>query len=328
MSSRYEEAKRLINKAQNILVISHRKPDADTLGAAVCLKIWLGKLGKSVTLACVDRPSAIFDFLPYFGEFVDKFELKDFDLMIVVDAGANYMTGFHTKYPDLFKTIPVINIDHHASNDNYGTVNVVESEAASTTIILYKMLKQWDVDIDNKMATCLLSGIYNDTGSFMHSNTNKDVFEISSDLMTKGAHVSVVSKHLFGNKTVSTLRLWGKALENARITDDNIVMSVVSDCDYSEANAKPDELSGVIDYLNMVPGSKFAVLINEDKKGNIKGSFRTRNPDVDLSRIAADFGGGGHSKASGFSIPGKLVSEVSYKIVGVDNSKKSLKFSK
>ena len=329
MNSQYAEAKNLINKSQNILVISHKKPDADTLGAAITFKIWLSKLGKKVTLACVDKPSKVFDFLPYLDEFVDNFELKDFDLMIVVDAGANYMTGFHIKYQNLYTSgIPVINIDHHASNDNYGTLNIVEGKAASVTVILYKMLMEWEVEIDNKMATCLLGGIYGDTGSFMHSNTNKDVFAIAADLMNKGAHVSYLSKQLFGQKTVSTLKLWGRALENAYVTDDNIVMSVVRENDYKELNAKPEDLSGVIDYLNMIPEGKFAVLINEDRKGNIKGSFRTRNEGVDLSKIAAEFGGGGHPKASGFSIPGKLITEVNYKIVGSDNTQKPLDFSK
>ena len=323
----YEEAKKLINKSQNILVISHKKPDADTLGTAICCKIWLSKYGKNITMACIDKPTSVFNFLPYLDEFVDCFDIANFDLVMIVDSGANYMTGFHVKYSNLFASgVPIINIDHHASNDMYGTVNIVESEAASTTVILYKMLKEFNVDIDNKMATCLLAGIYSDTGSFMHSNTSKNVFEISADLMNKGAHVSVLSHQMFCNKPVSTLKLWGKALENAYITNDNIVMSVVRESDYKEVNAKPEELSGVIDYLNMVPGSKFTVLINEDRKGNIKGSFRTRNDNVDLSKIAASFGGGGHPKASGFSMPGKLTTEVNYKIAGADNSKKTLNF--
>lgn len=329
MNYQYSEAKKLINKSQNILVISHKKPDADTLGAAITFKIWLSKLDKKVTLACIDKASAVFNFLPYLDEFVDNFEIKDFDLMIVVDAGANYMTGFHLKYPNLYNSgIPVINIDHHASNDNYGTLNIVEEKTASVTVILYKMLKEWEVAIDNKMATCLLAGIYNDTGSFMHSNTNKEVFEIAADLMNKGANISLVSKQLFSQKNISTLKLWGRALENAYVTNDKIVMSIVRESDYKELNAKPEDLSGVIDYLNMIPEGKFAVLINEDRKGNIKGSFRTRHDEVDLSKIAAEFGGGGHPKASGFSVAGKLMTEINYKIVGSDNVQKSLDFSK
>jgi phosphoesterase RecJ-like protein len=327
MQALYEEAKKLIDRAKNILIISHKKPDADTLGAAICMRIWLKDTGKEVVLACIDKPSSTFNFLPYLDEFVDEFDLKKFDLVIVMDAGANYMTGFHTKYENLFKSrVPVLNIDHHASNDKYGTINVVEPEAASTTVILYKMLNFWEVDITNKMATCLLSGVYGDTGGFMHSNTSGAVFEIAADLMNRGAHVSTVSKNLFGSKSISTLRLWGRVLENAYVTSDNIVMSVIKEDDYKEVKAKPEDLSGVVDYLNMVPEIKFAVLINDDRKGHIKGSFRTKNDDVDLSKVAAQYGGGGHPKASGFSIQGKLQEEVSYKIVMNDNVEKSLDF--
>jgi phosphoesterase RecJ-like protein len=103
-------------------------------------------------------------------------------------------------------------------------------------------------------------------------------------------------------------------------------MSVIRDGDFKDVGADPVQLSGVVDYLNMVPGSKFAVLINEDRRSNVKGSFRTKNDNVDLSRVAAVFGGGGHPKASGFSIPGKLEGEVRYTIVADDMSKKSLEF--
>ncbi len=327
MKKLYKKSKELIEEARNILILSHRKPDADTLGAALCLRVLLKRWGKKMTLACVDKPGKTFSFLPNVNEFVDSFELEKYDLMIVLDAGASYMTNFHLKYKNLFKTgIPIINIDHHASNDRYGTVNIIDSDSASTTVILYRILRFWNVDIDEEMATCLLAGIYGDTGSFMHSNTDGEVFDISADLMGKGAEIDRISKALFGINQISTLRLWGKVLEKASLTDDNVVISVVKEQDYKDIGAEPDQLSGVIDYLNMVPNSKFAVLINEDSHGNVKGSFRTRCDEVDLSRIAAVFGGGGHPKASGFSIPGKLEEKTCYNIVSGDMSKKSLEF--
>jgi phosphoesterase RecJ-like protein len=327
MNKLYEKAKQLIDEAQNVLVISHRKPDADTLGAALCFRIYLRKLHKNTTLACIDKPNNRFSFFPYINEFVQDFDLKKYDLMIFLDAGASYMTNFHLKYPDLFKTnIPILNIDHHASNDFYGKINIVVPEAASTTAIIYKMFTYLGIEIDEKMASCLLAGIYSDTGSFMHSNTNQEVLNISSDLMNKGAQVADITQSLFNLNLVSTLKLWGKVLERAYITSDNVVMSVVKERDYKEANAEPDQLSGIIDYLNMIPDSKFAVLINEDLNGNVKGSFRTRREGIDLSRIAAVFGGGGHPKASGFSMPGRLQEEVHYNIVSDNMSKKSLEF--
>lgn len=327
MDGLYFKAKKLIDKAQNVLVVSHRKPDADTLGAAVSFRRVLSKKGKGIKLACVDTPGPVFSFLPHIDEFVSDFILSEHDLIIIVDAGASYMTNFHLKYDDFFRSgIPILNIDHHASNDNFGTLNIVDVGAPSTTAIVYRMLKFWGEEIDGDVATALMGGIYGDTGSFMHSNTSEEVYSIAADLMEKGAAVSNISKALFGGNSVSKLKLWGKVLEKAYLTADRVVMSVIKEEDCVEVGASPEQLSGIIDYLNMVPEGRFAVLINEDKNGNVKGSFRTRSEGVDLSRIAAVFGGGGHPKASGFSIPGRLKEEKRYTIVTEDMSKKSLDF--
>ncbi len=328
MPALHLEAKKLIDKANKILVVSHRKPDADTLGTALCLKLWLEGDGKNITLACTDKPAPVFNFLPSVEEFVDEFDLKSFDLMIIVDAGASYMTNFHLKYEDFFSSgIPILNIDHHASNDMFGTVNIVDSSAASTTVILHRILGFLNAEITPEMATCLMAGIYGDTGSFMHSNTDKETYEVASNLMKKGASISDITKALFRSRSVPTLRLWGKVLENARLTGDSVVVSVVKEQDFREFEVGSEHLSGVVDYLNMVPNSKFAVLLNEDRKGHVKGSMRTRQSDVDVSKIAASFGGGGHSKASGFTLDGKLKEEIKYVVVSDDVSEKTLDFA-
>ena len=316
-----------IDTATNILLVSHRKPDADTIGAASFLKEYLKGIGKRSVLACVDKPSPVFSFMPNVDQYVSEFDIAEFDLMIVLDAGASYMTNFHLKYENFFNSAAkIVNIDHHASNDFFGDLNIVDSDAASTTVVLYRIFKGLEIDFSADMATCLLAGIYGDTGAFMHSNTSAEVYVIAADLMNKGARVSEISQALFRNNNVSTLRLWGRALEKVNITDDGVVMSVLSENDYMEVGANPEQASGVIDYLNMVPDTKFAVLVNEDNKGNVKGSLRARASDIDVSRIAAVFGGGGHAKASGFSIPGKLTQEIRYTIVSEDMSKKSLDF--
>lgn len=322
-----------MKNADNPLIISHRKPDADTLGAALALKTVFGEWGKRAVVACIDKPSDEYNFLPGISSFVDSFDLSNHDLIIVVDSGASYMTDFHLKYEGLFKTgIPMINIDHHSSNDMFGTVNLVDDTAASTTVLLYRMFKYWDSEICSnseickELATCLLAGIYGDTGSFMHSNTSREVMEISADLMNLGASVAEISRSLYRNVGIEKMKLWGKVLEKAYVTDDKVVMSVIREEDYADMDDGPENLGGVVDYLNMVPDTKFAVLLNEDRRGNVKGSFRTRESNMDLSRIAAVFGGGGHPKASGFTVPGKLQEEVRYSIVSDDMSKKSLDF--
>ena len=322
-----EKIKNLISWADRVLLISHRRPDADTIGAAVAMRIWIDNMGKSSALACVDPIPEMFSFLPYVDQYVSEFSVGEFDLIIVLDAGASYMTSFEVKYPGLFTCgVPVINIDHHRSNDNFGTLNYVDVDAPSVTFMLHKMFRVLGVNITEEMATLLLAGIYNDTGSFMHSNTTPEVCKTASDLLALGANLAQITRSMFRTKSVSTLKLWGKVLEGACLTDDDVVMAVVKEDDYRQSFAEPEQLSGLIDYLNMVPDSRFSVLVNEDGKGNVKGSLRTRGDDVDLAEVAKVFGGGGHARASGFSVPGKLESSLKHKIVSANMSKKTLEF--
>jgi len=320
MNELYEKLFDRVKKAQNVLVIGHRKPDGDALGSMCAMKIWLSRLGKTVKLACVDRPSKRYNFLPFFDEVQNEINPSEHDLVMVLDCGAHYMAGFHTAYPEILKDC--INIDHHASNDNFGGVNIIDHESASATMIIYEIFEYLDVEITPEMATSLLVGIYNDTGSFMHSNTSEKVYFVAGELLKKGAQISRMIKSLFRTNTVPTLKVWGKVFENAKVTDGNFLLSVLKKEDL-ENEKDSDQVSGAIDYLNMVPGVDFAFLLKEES-GNVKGSLRTRRDDMDLSEIAKLYGGGGHPKASGFVLPGKIEREVRYKIVSEKLEKQPL----
>jgi phosphoesterase RecJ-like protein len=316
MKEKFLQAKRLMDTAQKILLIAHKKPDGDTLGAVCALNIALKNMGKDVQMACVDAVSDRFLFLPEINKITKEFDFRTFDLLVVMDAGASYMTRYHEIYPDIFKgEVPVINMDHHASNDNFGTCNIVDEGSASATLLLFKFFEFCEIPITSTMATSLLTGIYNDTGGLMHSNTNLEVFEAAGTLLELGAKVNLIARNLFRNTTLAALKIWGRALENARTNDEGVTVSVVTWRDFEECGANGDEISGVVDLLNSVPGAKYACLLNEDKHGRIKGSFRTQRDDVDLSALASQFGGGGHKKAAGFSMPGRLHREVHWKII-------------
>ncbi|HLG25170.1 MAG TPA: DHH family phosphoesterase, partial [Candidatus Gracilibacteria bacterium] len=204
METQFLQAKRLIDKAQKILSISHKRPDGDTLGASCALYWGLKQLGKDVDMACIDEVPERFAFLPDIRKIIHEFDFHDYDLIIVSDAGASYMTRYHEIYPDIFKSdVPVINIDHHTSNDNFGTVNIVDPQSASATVVIYKFFNFIDIHITPNIAVSLLTGIYNDTGSLMHSNTTLEVFEISGKLMELGGKVHVVARNLFRTTPIS-----------------------------------------------------------------------------------------------------------------------------
>lgn len=320
MHEAYLQAQQLIQKAHKILSISHRRPDGDTLGASCALALGLQQWGKQVDMACIDEVPERFRFLPNINKLIHDFNFRDYDLIIVSDAGAAYMTKYHEKYPDIFKgDVPVINIDHHASNDHFGTCNIVEPTTASATIVIYKLFLFMGIKITPAIATALLTGIYNDTGSLMHSNATLDVFEVSGKLVEMGAKVQTVAKNLFRTTPVPTLKLWGRVLENARLTEDGVASSIVTYRDFEACGADTEAVSGVIDMLNSIPNAKYACLLNEDDHGNVKGSFRTQRDDVDVAALAAQFGGGGHKKAAGFTVPGRIEQEIRWKIVPAEN---------
>ncbi|MCD5382566.1 bifunctional oligoribonuclease/PAP phosphatase NrnA [Candidatus Gracilibacteria bacterium] len=307
------EIGKLIKDAQKILIISHKHPDGDTLGAGTAWFEYLKSIGKYVEIACDSDVPILLQFIPN-SEFVQRdFDLEKFDLVIINDAGAKQIAGFIDTKPELYeKRVPTINIDHHASNDMYGTVNLVEL-VPSATCLIYEIFEELGYKISPNTATSLLTGIYTDTGSFKHSNTNSYALRIASKLMSKGANLKKITKNCFQTTKIETMKLWGRVLSNIFRNEEGITTSVVKQEDFDETGTKYEDLSGVVDYLNSVPGSEYSILLTE-REGKIKGSLRTEN-NIDLTEIAGKFGGGGHKKASGFTIPGRLQKEVVRKVI-------------
>lgn len=305
----FSEARDLLENARRIVIISHRGPDGDTVGANLALKLALSlQWKKEVVSACVDPTPASSQFLPEVGPYVNDFDLSTFDVVMAVDCGAHYMMKFHETKPELLsKKIPLINMDHHASNDHFGTLNIVDAQAAAACQIVYRFLKFCDITITRHIATCLLHGLYYDTGSFMHSNTSPEVLEIAAELMWRGADMKRIVRHQFHSMSIPQLKIYGKILERSRVNSKQMTVSVLNDADFEATASSPEDTTGAIDYLNSVPDANFCCLLYEDRKGFLKGSFRSRVDDIDLSRLAGIFGGGGHKKAAGFSIPGRLL---------------------
>ncbi|MEK7673141.1 MAG: bifunctional oligoribonuclease/PAP phosphatase NrnA [Patescibacteria group bacterium] len=312
----FQKAKKTFLEAQKICIISHRSPDGDAVGSNLGLRLALEKLGKAIVSASVDPVPKNSIFLKKADTFVTDFKYEDFDVICSVDCAAQKLVAFIEKKPEILSgPKPYINIDHHFSNTLFGTINPVDTEACSASIIVYKFLKFCEWPIDRDIASCLLHGIYFDTGGLMHSNTTSEVFKVCGDLMRMGADLKRTSKELFHTTEVNKLRLWGRILERAFVNEEGVTVSAVNKQDYDVCQADSHDTGGAIDYLNAVPGAKYCVLLSEDEKGIVKGSLRTQRNDVNLSEVASQWGGGGHPKASGFGVPGKLRPVMSWKIM-------------
>lgn len=305
----------VIEKSNRILIIPHKNPDGDAIGSALGLFQILKNLGKQPEVACFDIPPQVFSFMPNIEQVKQGITSTDHDAIFIMDSGATHLTGFNESHPQLFdKSLEVINIDHHPSNDFYGKYNLVVTEAASTTAVLYEMCTFLNLPIDRQAATCFLTGIYTDTGSFMHSNTDSDTLNIAARLLAKGANLRSISKDIFNTTKISTMRLWGKVMKNTYQTDDGVTMSVITKKDFKDTGADHSEMTGAVDYVNSVPGSEYSVILTE-RDGKVKGSLRTLRDEVNVADIAGEFGGGGHTKAAGFTLPGFLEKEIRWKVV-------------
>ena len=251
----FNKAKRTFLEKQKFCIISHRSPDGDAVGSNLALRLALENLGKEVVSACVDPVPENSIWLKKGDTFVQDFNYEDFDVIISVDCGALKLVVFHEKKPEILSgEKPFINFDHHFSNDNFGTINPVDPEACSTAIVLYKFLRfcEWKISVD--IASCLLHGIYFDTGAMMHSNTTSEVFKVAGDLVAKGANLRKISKELFHTTPVNRLRLLGRILERTYVNEDGVTVSAVGKQDYAACEATSHDTGGAIDYFERCPG--------------------------------------------------------------------------
>lgn len=299
-----------INKADNILLVSHINPDGDSLGSILGFYQFLKKNNKNATMYVADNLPEDFNFLPNFYKIKNNFtslNQENFSLLIYLDCGEYSRSGLE-NYQNRFAHLPSINIDHHHSNNNFGTINLVLPNFSSTAEIIYSLFKQAKFAIDNQIATCLLAGILTDTNFFVYSNSSSQTLNTASQLLQLGGKTKAVLENIYPGLSFKSLKLYGKAM--ARLTIDsttNLATTAIFLDDLEEARATEEELVGLNDYLNKIYDVKGTCVLKEHSSSLVKGSLRTMRDDVDVSAIARNYGGGGHKKAAGFKINGKIV---------------------
>lgn len=306
----------VIKESGNILLFAHSSPDSDAVGSVLALKEYIKNLGKSADIACFDAfpeylsPLARENFLH-----PENLDIGKYKLIIACDSVER---GFQKIRNKLSHNQIVALIDHHPDITISGDITILDSKASSVCEIIYEFFNFNKIEITRNIATYLMMGILGDTGVFQHSNTTSRVMEISSQLMKKGAPITKIAETTFSNKNICTLKLWGRAFERAKINQENgMIISVITGDDIKECEATTEDIAQVASILNTVPGTKFSLILSERDNGIIKGSLRSEEyKGVDVSAIAARFGGGGHKLASGFEVRGKIVeTEGGWKII-------------
>jgi phosphoesterase RecJ-like protein len=207
---------------------------------------------------------------------------------------------------DVFYETPIINIDHHAGNDHFGKINLVDLTATSTCEILVSIFEALSKDtslLTPEVATALLTGIITDTNSFQNQNTTPKSLTVAAQLVAANADQQEIIKRIYKTRTLSTLRLWGKVLSNIRDEMNyRFVWSQIQKADFVVTQSTPVDAEGVIDeLLKSATGVDFVLLLTEKDDG-IHGSLRSVAKGTDVSAIAKLFGGGGHAMAAGFQV--------------------------
>jgi len=311
----FQKAVELINKSNDILITSHTKPDGDACGCVTAMCEALGALGKNVTPLLLSAAPQWYEFL-----FTEKAAVLDedvkledltagrfgqFDLILIVDTNSHSQLA---KFNDYLKqnNSPVLILDHHETSDGLGDVELIDSDAAATGLIVLDLLKYAGWPVTEKIAESLFVALATDTGWFQFSNSNSRVYRACAELIDAGVKPTQIYDHLYLNFSYSRFKLMAGMLDNLELHMDGryAVMQIMRD-DLERTGAEYSDTENLINECHRIDSVEASALFIELKDGRIRCSLRSRGP-LDVSKIASKFGGGGHTKAAGTFLPGPL----------------------
>lgn len=291
----------ILKTKRSFLIGAHVNPDGDSLGCVCAMGIALERLGKEVMLVSPDGVPEMYSFLPHSAEIESRVPSDvSFDVGVVLDCEDLSRLG---PVEEAFKRCStLIEIDHHPGRERDGMTQLVRPTAAAAGEIVLNLLRVAGMRIDDDIATCLLTAIITDTGSFRFSNVTPDTLRAAADLLECGASISEIAHHVYESRSASSIRLLGFALSSlkttagGRIAWASLSREQMAMCDASEA-----ETEGLVNYVRSVRGARVGLLFRETPDGTTRVSLRSRDGS-DISQVARLFGGGGHRMAAGCTI--------------------------
>jgi len=301
-----------LRAARRILIVSHENPDADTLGAALGVRTIVGALGGEATAASTDPPPPLYDFLPGIDTVrLDPEPGVTYDLVVLVDCASTQRIGaIGERHADLFASTPRVTIDHHVSNDSTGEADWIEPHAAATCEMVALLAARTGVPLDagdGALATALMAGIVMDTATFAHPNATPRTLTVSAALVAAGAPLSEISRRLYRTKPDAQLKLFGRVLDRLESTPDGrVVWTHLLDHDYEATGSLRAHSEGIIDLLSQAEAAEVAIVFKQAGESETRISVRTKPGGVDATVLTGVFGGGGHARAAGATVPRPL----------------------
>lgn len=298
-NSLLQQAGQQLLAANNILVVSHIRPDGDAIGSLLGLGLLLQEMGKKVQMVLEDGIPSSFKHLPG-SQWVQRKVVDEIDLICVADCSDLARTG--KVIPDGRQ--PDINLDHHATNLNFARLNIVMPEAVATTEVVADLIETMGWNLSVSVASALLTGLITDTIGFRTSNITPKSLHLAANLMETGAELSMLYQKALVNRSFEAAQLWGMGLSKLH-RDGRIVWTSLTQNDRQQVKYPGRDDADLINVLSSIEEFDVALIFVEQPNGNVKVSWRSQ-PSCDVSGIALEFGGGGHPRASGAEIPGSL----------------------
>ena len=302
--SAYTKALELIEKSRYILIITHVNPDPDSIGSALALSNLFheNKIKHKVFNISDDLPQSL-DFIPRFGKITNQLPAF-FDLAISVDCGTYKRLGFQ-----LDASIPLINLDHHKSNNNFGTVNIVDPQKSSTSELIFDFFKHNGLYITKNSATALYVGIYDDTLAFSLGRCDETTFEKVNFLVECGASPSEIANKLLRRDSLAKYRIIPKVLDSLELYKEGEVASIIAKDEwFKQTGAHNRDCEDALDMIMSIAIVRIAIFVRV-VNGVSRVSLRSKG-QIDVSKIAGVFEGGGHFNAAGCTIENLDVEQV------------------
>jgi phosphoesterase RecJ-like protein len=297
VKQKQKEFLELLNAHKTITILSHIRPDGDALGTSLGIFNILKNAGFRVEIANFSKElPRNFDFLEGFSKIKNKIDFED-SLIITCDSGSIDRLGFDLSNKK------IVNIDHHKSNTNYGILNIVDPNAVSSSFVAFYFLKDL-FKIPKSAAIAFYTALLSDSLFFSTSSVDQRSFEFASKLVTLGVDPAKTAQMIQQRKSLASLRLLSIALDKLKLyKDGEIALVKITSKELEKTGAKEYDREGIVEYGKSLATVKISILLIE-LEDKVKVSFRSK--DLDISKVAKSFGGGGHKEAAGFEIKGNI----------------------
>jgi phosphoesterase RecJ-like protein len=296
-----KDAADYIRAHDDFLILTHVNPDGDALGSSLAAAHIVGQLGKTFTLVSDEPIPEKFRFLPLADRFRQPGDVqREFSHVLTFDCADRKRLGESGALATGNATI--LNVDHHATNDHFGTYNVVDTKAAATCEVVYRLARVLPVEIGKEMATCLYTGLLTDTGGFRYSNTTPETHRLAAELLSRGVEPYPIADRVFETITWPRLLLTREVLSTIERDDSGRIAWLCVPLEFlHRTGASEEDVEGLVNYARNIDGVEVGILFREVPGGKVKVSFRSKYV-VDVGQIALAFGGGGHARASGCTV--------------------------